>query len=102
MNRSPAPRLPARPLPMRRRWAARRPGAAGFGAPARGSGAGYRPLHLVFRRPTRTPPQPLMMAAGGATVAVSLYLALRLHHAERLRLLVREGRTPAAAQQPGP
>jgi hypothetical protein len=91
---SPGPHLPPRPAPMAR------PPVVGprHGRPLGGVGrphqpgrpwpGGRCPLALVFRRPARPRPTPVLRSAPGGPVQVSLRFALTLHLAERIRTVI--------------
>ncbi|WP_341358348.1 hypothetical protein V5H98_11160 [Georgenia sp. M64] len=100
-------RLPTRPAPTFRPGSGRlrrgKAAALGDGVPGDRAGGGRsgrgplwrRPLALVFRRPARTLPAPVLRSRDGAAVRLSLSLSLRVWLAERLTTLVR-GVAPAS------
>ncbi|RPF28996.1 hypothetical protein [Georgenia muralis] len=95
-------RLPTRPAPTYRPGAGWLRGgkatALGDGVPGDRAGGGRsgrgplwrRPLALIFRRPARAVPAPVLRSRDGAAVRLSLSLSMRVWLAERLTTLVRE------------
>jgi hypothetical protein len=81
-------RLPSRPVPMGRRRSGPRP--SGRGRRASGSPLGYRPLFLVFRRPTTAPAPRGTPVADRAPIQLSVHFAVTLESAERLKEIVEQ------------
>ncbi|WP_454778192.1 hypothetical protein [Georgenia muralis] len=107
-------RLPTRPAPTFRPGAGRlrRGKVDGLGDDVPGDRAGggrsgrgplwRRPLALIFRRPARALPAPVLRSRDGAAVRLSLSLSLRVWLAERLTTLVREvaPASPVGSERP--
>ncbi|WP_447925157.1 hypothetical protein [Georgenia muralis] len=103
-------RLPTRPAPTFRPGSGRlrRGKVDGLGNDVPGDRAGggrsgrgplwRRPLALIFRRPARALPAPVLRSRDGAAVRLSLSLSLRVWLAERLTTLVREVASPAGRE----
>lgn len=104
-------RLPTRPAPTFRPRAGRlRRGkldGLGDGMPGDRAGGGRsgrgplwrRPLALIFRRPARALPAPVLRSRDGAAVRLSLSLSLRVWLAEQLTTLVREVASPVGPER---